>query len=100
MRANGKNATEGRIDYCQVHARIPIELKQKILMKFGEGEGASVSDAVKKALLAAAGDVVLDLPHMMEVDREQEANYRKRMENRAKLDAAQRGADAYSKKNG
>ena len=90
MRANGKNATEGRLDFCQIHVRLPIFLKQKAHMRFGK-ENDTVSDYVRRAIEASTGDVVLDVAHLKAVDEEQTANYRKRMENRAKLDAQQSG---------
>ena len=72
---------EGAIDKAIVHARIPLELKFKVIRKYGK-EGAPETDAYIAALERATKRVRLSAGDLAEIQKITEENYAKRMANR------------------
>ena len=79
----GRNLTEGALDKAAIAFRCPIELKYKMLVKFGKNLDDNLSDVLIKALETAAGDVQLTKEAVDRILDEEAEAYKKRM--RARL---------------
>lgn len=75
--------TEGALDKVQISFRAPLELKYKLLVKFGKNLDDDITAVMLRAMDAAAGDVRLTKEAVDRILDEEAEAYKKRM--RARL---------------
>jgi len=80
--------TEGAIEKCQVAIRMDLELKYRVLRRYGR-RGAPLSEAVVGLLMEATEGTKLTKGDLDKVNAEMKANYEKRMAARVRRNTKQ-----------